>query len=347
MKEEQDLQFPQHNHHQNGRSFLPAQPVTVAAASPHRILTLALPIQQPRPPPTAAAIGVGAGGGTIQPPRPPPNGGGSGGGGSGGGGGREDCWSEAATSILIDAWGERYLELSRGNLKQNHWRDVADIVSIGEDTTYKPAKTDVQCKNRIDTLKKKYKIEKAKIASGEGPSKWIFFDRIDQLIGANTKISASAAPFTGIPVNGSGRILRNRHQHSQQQQNRQHIMNSKSSGEAPPSPDSTDSLPPETSNRKRPHYEAKVKIDLKWKSNPPPKKKVKGKGWGNSMRELSRAIQEFGQAYERTESSKLQQMVEIEKQRMGLAKDLELKRMQFFMETQMELSNKYHNNTNK
>ena len=65
--------------------------------------------------------------------------------------------SEGATSVLIEAWGERYLELSRGNMKQKHWKDVADIVSSSEDYT-KTLKTDIQCKNRIDTVKKKYKL---------------------------------------------------------------------------------------------------------------------------------------------------------------------------------------------
>ncbi|KAJ6704807.1 TRIHELIX TRANSCRIPTION FACTOR ASIL2 [Salix purpurea] len=79
----------------------------------------------------------------------------------GGGGGREDCWSEGATAVLIDAWGERYLELSRGNLKQKHWKEVAEIVSSREDYS-RSSKTDIQCKNRIDTVKKRYKLEKAK-----------------------------------------------------------------------------------------------------------------------------------------------------------------------------------------
>ncbi|CAK7336545.1 unnamed protein product [Dovyalis caffra] len=79
----------------------------------------------------------------------------------GGGGGREDCWSEGATAVLIDAWGERYLELSRGNLKQQHWKEVAEIVSSREDYS-KSAKTDIQCKNRIDTVKKSTNWKKRK-----------------------------------------------------------------------------------------------------------------------------------------------------------------------------------------
>ncbi|KAJ6825410.1 trihelix transcription factor [Iris pallida] len=89
------------------------------APSPQKTLTLALPIQTPSPSP------AGAGGGSS---------------------GRDDCWSEGATSALIDAWGERYLHLSRGNLKQKHWQEVADAVTARDGYT-KPPRTDVQCKN--------------------------------------------------------------------------------------------------------------------------------------------------------------------------------------------------------
>ena len=56
----------------------------------------------------------------------------------------------------------RFLELSKGNLKHKHWQVVVDIVSSRDDYTRAP-KSDTQCKNRIDTLKKKYKLEKSKI----------------------------------------------------------------------------------------------------------------------------------------------------------------------------------------
>ncbi|KAH7330940.1 hypothetical protein KP509_20G009100 [Ceratopteris richardii] len=98
-----------------------------------------------------------------------------------------DDWSENATFSLIQAWGERYLELNRGNLKQRHWMDVADSVNSRPLAASKPPKTDVQCKNRIDTLKKKYKIERTKVLSGGPPSRWAFFDRLDDLIGSSRK----------------------------------------------------------------------------------------------------------------------------------------------------------------
>ncbi|KAI8000746.1 Trihelix transcription factor ASIL2 [Camellia lanceoleosa] len=78
---------------------------------------------------------------------------------------REDCWSEEATSTLVDAWGRRYLDLNRGNLRQKDWQEVADAVNLRHGHTKKTRRTDVQCKNRIDTLKKKYKVEKARAPS--------------------------------------------------------------------------------------------------------------------------------------------------------------------------------------
>ena len=378
--------------------------VTVAAAAPpspsnplptqnHTSLALALPIQQSSR---------------------PSSGGGSGG---GGGGGREDCWSEGATSVLIDAWGERYMELSRGNLKQKHWQEVADIVSSRDDYT-KPPKTDIQCKNRIDTVKKKYKIEKAKVASGSGPSRWPFFDRLDRLIGptAAAKVTATVAPSTaahkaaavpvGIPVGVRTLPLplphyiqqqqqqQQQHHHQQQQQQirqsnfaspvfpkfnssinsgnlsnaskllqqQQHqqqlIRRGMGMGMAMPmpmpesdsereegwSPDSGDSLPPETpfERRKRPRVEAN---NLGVNGGKGREKGSMGK-WGNSVRELTRAILKFGEAYEAAESAKLQQIVEMEKQRMKFAKELELQRIKFLMKTQLELSQLNANGNN-
>ncbi|MED6216382.1 hypothetical protein PIB30_007024 [Stylosanthes scabra] len=141
---------------------------------------------------------------TAAPPRPPPT-------SSSPFSGREDCWNEDATFTLIEAWGDRYLELNRGNLRQKHWQEVADAVNElhagdggaghGETATNTPnriRRTDVQCKNRIDTLKK-YKIEKARVyESGGGyQSPWPFFSRLDNLIGDTFPIKKLSPPATG------------------------------------------------------------------------------------------------------------------------------------------------------
>ncbi|XP_058743766.1 trihelix transcription factor ASIL2 [Vicia villosa] len=276
------------------------------------------------------------------------------------GGGREDCWSEGATAVLIEAWGERYLELSRGNLKQKHWKEVAEIVNGREDYLKAP-KTDIQCKNRIDTVKKKYKSEKAKIAASGGvvASKWPFYDRLEYLIGPTAKATGVTGASTsgnsnlppqkvplGIPVNlrtaGAGNQFNSQKKNQKQQPQQQAQLNyqkvqlrprapaidsDNSSEREALSPVSSDSLPPESHERKR------VKV------NPTGGEGTrKGKGWGSAVRELTQAIVKFGEAYEQAETSKLQQVVEMEKQRMKFSKDLELQRMQFFMKTQMEIS---------
>ncbi|VFQ89748.1 unnamed protein product [Cuscuta campestris] len=276
--------------------------------------------------------------------------------GGGGGSGREDCWSEGATAVLIDAWGERYLELSRGNLKQQHWKDVAELVSSRDDYT-KPPKTDIQCKNRIDTVKKKYKLEKAKIGAGQGPSRWTFFERLDQLIGpagktegGETSASHHKVPM-GIPMGARSAFQLRQHQPQSLQRQKPgfrrrppHVDSETSESEPEPSPNSSDSSPPPTSEKKRPRMNSSV-VAVR-----PPTTISRGGGgggcgvgtsdsnWANSVRELSQAILKFGEAYEQAESAKLQQMVETEKQMMKFAKELELRRMQFFIKTQLELS---------
>ncbi|KAK2406620.1 sequence-specific DNA binding transcription factor [Trifolium repens] len=278
------------------------------------------------------------------------------------GGGREDCWSEGATAVLIEAWGERYMELSRGNLKQKHWKEVAEIVNGREDYMKTP-KTDVQCKNRIDTVKKKYKSEKAKIAAEGGitASKWPFYDRLDQLIGPTAKITGSTSAGNsnlppqkvplGIPVGlrtGGGANQFNSQKKTQKPQPQpqpqpqlnyqkvqlrprvQAVDSDNSSEREALSPVSSDSLPPpDSQERKR----AKV-----MNSNAAKGTEGRKKGWGSAVRELTQAIVKFGEAYEQAETSKLQQVVEMEKQRMKFARDLELQRMQFFMKTQVEIS---------
>ncbi|KAM4110660.1 hypothetical protein ACJW30_05G008700 [Castanea mollissima] len=286
-----------HNHHSNNNN------------NNNNTLTLALPIQQPR------SAGSGAGGSS-----------------GGGGGGREDCWSESATAVLIDAWGERYLQLSRGNLKQKHWKEVADIVSSREDYRKTP-KTDIQCKNRIDTVKKKYKLEKARIATGGGSSKWPFFDKLDHLIGPTAKIPLAALPK--VPV-GIPRF--------QMFKKRGGVETDSDSELEAEERDSMDSLPPPVmirTERKRPRM---VVMGGRGGGNVERKERGGGGGggWGNAVRELTQAILRFGEAYEQAESAKLQQVVEMEKQRMKFAKELELQRMQFFMKTQLEISQLKH-----
>ncbi|KAL0722573.1 hypothetical protein Bca4012_037172 [Brassica carinata] len=238
--------------------------------------------------------------------------------GRSGGGGRDDCWSEEATKVLIEAWGERFSEPGKGTLKQQQWKEVAEVVNESRQCKY--LKTDVQCKNRIDTVKKKYKQEKAKIASGDGPSKWVFFKKLEALIGGgnNTSKSSDKAPMGRRQVKGAGfkkgsdsmRWHFRKRSASETESESDHEPD-----EASP-PDSAESLPP------------------------PPSQLVSSKRLKrdeSGVGDVAKAILGFTEAYEKAETAKLKLMLELEKERMKFVKEMELQRMQF-LKTQMEIT---------
>lgn len=226
-------------------------------------------------------------------------------------GGREDCWSEGATETLIEAWGDRYLRLNRGNLRQKDWKEVADSVNSRQNGV-KPQRTDVQCKNRIDTLKKKYKLEKTKSNS----SKWPFYNRLDYLIGINN-VSASPCnrrPAATISLTVKSKSSPDSNFGALNYSGGSSRLNSSGSNDS-----SRDYLAFGSGGRKnRMEY-----VGLSEETT--------------AYKELARAILRFGEIYERIESSKQQQMMELEKQRMEVAKDLEVQRMNMFMETQLQI----------
>ncbi|CAI9087276.1 OLC1v1021311C1 [Oldenlandia corymbosa var. corymbosa] len=278
---------------------------------------------------------------------------------------REDCWSEEATATLVEAWGRRYVELNRGNLRQKDWQEVADAVNALHGHTKKTRRTDVQCKNRIDTLKKKYKIEKAKIAESNGTltSSWPFYSRLETLIGPNLKNQnhkgsplVNSSPYYTSPMSiqspPMGIPLYNK---------RSPLMS------LPPVPLAVES-PAVVLPQKRPFsginsssfrdnysFTAAAALredvdednDVDRASEDDEDDEVEEREEGTTvqeegMRSLAKAIERFSEIYERVENMKQKQMVELEKQRMQFAKDLEVQRMQLFMDTQVQLEKIKH-----
>ncbi|XP_055832229.1 trihelix transcription factor ENAP2 [Solanum dulcamara] len=226
-------------------------------------------------------------------------------------GGREDCWSEGATETLIEAWGDRYLRLNRGNLRQKDWKEVANSVNSRQNGV-KPQRTDVQCKNRIDTLKKKYKLEKTK----SSPSKWPFYNRLDYLIGANN-VSASTCDrrqTATISLAVKSKFSPDSNFGALNYSGGSSRLNSSGSNDS-----SRDDLPFGSGERKNKMEYIGLSDDT------------------TAYKELARAILRFGEIYERIESLKQQQIMELEKQRMEFTKELEVQRMNMFMETQLQI----------
>ncbi|KAJ3700871.1 hypothetical protein LUZ61_004576 [Rhynchospora tenuis] len=230
----------------------------------------------------------------------------------------------APSPQLYQFWVRRLR--ARGLLERGRY-EVADAVTSREGYTKLP-KSDVQCKNRIDTLKKKYKVKKSKAALN-----WPFFGRLDLLLGpthtANKAIS-SASPNSGVQVHSK---LLGVLQFPQRQ--RTGHPGAAKRARSPPSvssnEESSDGFPPEPP-AVTPECQAVNGKKKKGNGGDEDKKRVEG------MRAVTHAIVKFGQVYERMETSRLQQKMEMEKYRIEFAKELELQHMQFFMKMQVELS---------
>ncbi|KAI3465836.1 hypothetical protein Pfo_022499, partial [Paulownia fortunei] len=271
---------------------------------------------------------------------------------------REECWSQDATRTLIDAWGK-------------HWQEVADAVNALHATSAKLRRTDVQCKNRIDTIKKKYKIEKSKVVQSKGrySSTWPHFRSLDSLIGD------SFSKTNNNNANGYNRNLRWR------------VSQSPELSQSPtPPPDTLTQyrkISPAMSHHREKDPVVGHLLKVPWSVPVGPRSKRSGPGsvternfsvmaaaaaameaeedeeqddsgeWGGRLpavggkrkgpvegegyRRLAEAITRLGQIYEKVEAAKQRQLVELEKQKMQFSKDLEIQRMKVFMESQVQL----------
>ncbi|KAL0925132.1 hypothetical protein M5K25_003442 [Dendrobium thyrsiflorum] len=266
---------------------------------------------------------------------------------------REDCWSEGETSVLVDAWGDRFLDLNRGNLRQKQWQEVADAVNARPGAGRRPPRTDVQCKNRIDTLKKKYKIEKVKISDGAYGSQWPFYSRLDMLIGSTVPakkppLSSSSPPLAlplpsyrkGLPLPAAAAV---RAVESLPKEKRPAAVGlsaddsffgrnytvaaAAAAAAAEVESGSSSKLSGSSTERSR---------STRDRSARGLRKKRKGRE-GGGIGELARVIEWFTDIYEKVEVEKQRHMIELEKERMEFIKGLEFQRMQMFVDTQVQV----------
>lgn len=215
-------------------------------------------------------------------------------------------WTEKETFVLLDAWGDRFLQHRRKSLRSEEWQQVAEKVSV----VSKVERTGTQCRNRLDTLKKKYKKDKIKFQDmGGGDRKWVYFQKMDKLMSSppqqarlscrsNSRERIFMKP--GVYVNHANEM-----------------------------DDMKKDSPPENTESVR----------VEGFEGPRPKKRRKGRGSdeASSFKLLADSIQNFGKIYEKIENSKRQQMMELEKMRMDFLNDLEAQKRQIFERLQSEI----------
>ncbi|XP_010524443.1 PREDICTED: trihelix transcription factor ASIL2 [Tarenaya hassleriana] len=93
------------------------------------------------------------------------------------------CWSHEETIALIDAYGDKWHALHRGSLKANHWQEVAETVAARCPGAM-PQKTAVQCRHKMEKLRKRYRTEIQRARSvpvSRFASSWVHYKRMETM----------------------------------------------------------------------------------------------------------------------------------------------------------------------
>ncbi|KAI8545989.1 hypothetical protein RHMOL_Rhmol07G0080600 [Rhododendron molle] len=103
---------------------------------------------------------------------------------------KRDEWSEGAVSCLLEAYEAKWVLRNRAKLKGQDWEDVAKYVSARGNCNNKSPKTQTQCKNKIESMKKRYRSE----SSAADGSSWPLYPRLDLLLRGSAPLGAPPPP---------------------------------------------------------------------------------------------------------------------------------------------------------
>lgn len=221
-------------------------------------------------------------------------------------------WSEHSTFVLLEVWGDKFLQLGRNSLRSEEWHDVAEKVS----EELKVERNVAQCRSVLDKLKRRYKKEKARMDEmglGASSTKWPFFKKMDMLMASSARqeYGLACGVDSGEYVFMNTRVYLNRSNGFDEMRD--------SPGESETDEDDDDD-----------------DDDLD------------GAGSGGddydeeeeeaSFRVLADSIHKFGKIYEKIENTKRQQMMELEKMRLDFNRELELQKKQILERAQAEIA---------
>lgn len=230
-------------------------------------------------------------------------------------------WSEQETFALLNAWGDRFLQLGRKSLRTDEWLEVAKRVS----QVSKAVRTDSQCRNRLDTLKKKYKKEKMRLteSSGSTTSKWVYFKKMEMLMSSPPP---RQQPGLACGLDSGEYVFMNPSFYINHSNGLDEMRDSPGNSESEEGDDGEDDdddesegLPPSRGRIGEPTVE-------------------ENGGVSSSYRLLADSIHKFGEIYEKIEVGKRQQMMELEKMRIDFHRDLELQKRQILERAQAEIA---------
>ncbi|XP_019198777.1 PREDICTED: trihelix transcription factor ASIL1-like [Ipomoea nil] len=217
-------------------------------------------------------------------------------------------WSEHETFVLLDAWGDRFLKQGRKSLRSEEWQEVAKKVSQES----KIKRTDTQCRNRLDTLKKKYKKEKTKLAETRSVTgRWVYFRKMDLLLSSSNQQQGGLS----CGLDSGEYVLTNPKSHLSRANELDEMRDSPGISVSADAEDNSEGLPPKRT-----------------------KKGKRGADGGSSFKLLADSIHKFSEIYEKIEDSKRQQMLELEKMRMDFHRELEAQKRQILERAKAEIA---------
>ncbi|KAL1356696.1 hypothetical protein HN51_008682 [Arachis hypogaea] len=231
-----------------------------------------------------------------------------------------DDWSEHATFVLLEVWGDKFLQLGRTSLRSDDWLDVAEKVS----DELKAEKSVAQCKSMLDKLKRRYKKEKGKVEElGLGSCKWAFFKKMDMLMASSTRQEYGLA----CGVDGGEYVFMNTRVYLSRSNGFDEMRDSPGESESDEDEDGLDGhgvgVGVASAARRRSGVGGDGEDEEEEES---------------SFRVLADSIQKFGKIYEKIENSKRQQMMELEKMRLDFNRELELQKKQILERAQAEIA---------
>lgn len=278
---------------------------------------------------------------------------------TGGGGGssndrlKRDEWSEGAVSCLLEAYEAKWVLRNRAKLKGHDWEEVARYVSARANNTKSP-KTQTQCKNKIESMKKRYRSESA---NADGSS-WLLYPRLDLLLrGNNAQQQQQQQQHSQLqPVNNPPLLLIEpspavpqppppaaaappplQPQNSHDSNGVDHIMAKEDGVGTKLSDHLSDKKVMDTDSSTPALYSDKEKLrSKKLKTKMERKRRRKGEDW-----EIAGSIRWLAEVVVRSEQARMDTMREIEKMRAEAeAKrgELDLKRTEIIANTQLEIA---------
>lgn len=276
---------------------------------------------------------------------------------------KRDEWSEGAVTTLLEAYESKWVLRNRAKLKGQDWEDVAKHVSSRSNSTKSP-KTQTQCKNKIESMKKRYRSESA----SSDVSSWPLYSRLDLLLRGTGQLSTTTlnnnqglvllepplvmshaqeevhqplAPSTVVPPpittaqnsHGSNGVDKLVKEDEIETKSSDHIANK--------NPLETDSSTPALYSEKDEQRSKKRRMRAENNNNKRQKKETMG---------IAESIRWLAEVVVRSEQTRMDTLKEIEKMRVEAeAKrgEMEIKRTEIIANTQLEIARIFANVNNK